>query len=105
MLDDHKPLIRSLERRGLIRGGLSLGHCSKRPIAIRRRHTGLREIAGAERRLLDWKAVVFVVREPLLRFAAHYGLRRRLIRRDIKNDAGIPFKPTSCHSSRGLQMI
>ena len=24
-LDDHKPLIRSLERRGLIRGGLSLG--------------------------------------------------------------------------------
>ena len=28
-----------------------------------------------------------------------------LIRRDIKNDAGIPFKPTSCRSSRGLQMI
>jgi DMSO/TMAO reductase YedYZ molybdopterin-dependent catalytic subunit len=25
ILDDHKPLIRSLERRGLIRGGLSLG--------------------------------------------------------------------------------
>jgi DMSO/TMAO reductase YedYZ molybdopterin-dependent catalytic subunit len=25
VLDDHKPLIRSLERRGLIRGGLSLG--------------------------------------------------------------------------------
>ena len=25
VLDDHKPLIRSIERRGLIRGGLSLG--------------------------------------------------------------------------------
>ena len=25
VLDDHKPLIRSLDRRGLIRGGLSLG--------------------------------------------------------------------------------
>jgi hypothetical protein len=25
ILDDHKPLIRALERRGLIRGGLSLG--------------------------------------------------------------------------------
>ena len=25
ILDDHRPLIRSLERRGLIRGGLSLG--------------------------------------------------------------------------------
>ncbi len=25
ILDDHKPLIRSLERRGLLRGGLSLG--------------------------------------------------------------------------------
>ncbi len=25
MLDDHRPLIRALERRGLIRGGLSLG--------------------------------------------------------------------------------
>jgi hypothetical protein len=25
ILDDHKPLVRALERRGLIRGGLSLG--------------------------------------------------------------------------------
>jgi hypothetical protein len=25
VLDDHKPLIRSLDRRGLIRGGVSLG--------------------------------------------------------------------------------
>jgi hypothetical protein len=25
VLDDHRPLIQSLERRGLIRGGLSLG--------------------------------------------------------------------------------
>jgi len=45
------------------------------------------------RHFLDWNAAVFVVHEPLrrasLRFAAHSGLRRRLIRRDIKNDAGI----------------
>jgi DNA polymerase III subunit epsilon len=29
------------------------GHCSERAIAIRRRHAGLREIAGAKRRFLD----------------------------------------------------
>jgi DMSO/TMAO reductase YedYZ molybdopterin-dependent catalytic subunit len=41
ILDDHKPLIRSLERRGLIRGGLSLGALvmltgcdAKRPEAV-----------------------------------------------------------------------
>ncbi len=28
ILDDHRPLLRSLERRGLIRGGLSLGALS-----------------------------------------------------------------------------
>jgi len=38
--------------------------CNERAIAIRRRHAGLREIPGAERRFLDWKAG-FVVREPL----------------------------------------
>jgi len=40
------------------------GRCNERAIAIRRRHAGLREIPGAERRFLDWKAG-FVVREPL----------------------------------------
>src|SRR6516162_3778401 len=41
VLDDHKPLIRSLERRNLIRGGLSLGALAmltgcdvKRPEAV-----------------------------------------------------------------------
>jgi hypothetical protein len=37
----------------------------------------LREIAGAERRFLDWNAAVFVVREPLRQ--RHCDLRRILV--------------------------
>jgi hypothetical protein len=64
------------------------GHRSERAIAIRRRHAGLREIAGAERRFLDWRPAVFVLREPLRQ--RHCDVRRipafvaALIRRDIK---------------------
>jgi hypothetical protein len=47
----------------------------------------LREIAGAERRFLDWRPAVFVLREPLRQ--RHCDVRRipafvaALIRRDI----------------------
>ena len=97
ILDDHKPLIRSLERRGLIRGGLSLGAlvmltgCDvKRPEAVEsallaisrfndeRAGAAVRsEQAGADLSRLDDPAAAQVQR-LLRRDGREAGERRRL---------------------------
>jgi DMSO/TMAO reductase YedYZ molybdopterin-dependent catalytic subunit len=58
ILDDHRPLIRKLERRGLIRGGLSLGALTmltgcdvKRPEAVER---ALLAISGLNDGVQEW---------------------------------------------------
>ena len=61
ILDDHRPLIRTLERRGLIRGGLSLGMLSmltgcdvKRPEAVERALLAISRLNdGAQALLFD----------------------------------------------------
>ena len=84
ILDDHKPLIRSLERRGLIRGGLSLGAlvmltgCDvKRPeavesalLAISRFNDEVQALLFAPNKLAPTYPASMILRPP--KFNAYY---------------------------------
>ena len=84
ILDDHKPLIRSLERRGLIRGGLSLGAlvmltgCDvKRPeavesalLAISRFNDGVQALLFDPNKLAPTYPASMILRPP--KFNAYY---------------------------------
>src|SRR5260221_10045592 len=84
VLDDHKPLIRSLERRGLIRGGLSLGAlvmltgCDvKRPeavesalLAISRFNDGVQALLFDPNKLAPTYPASMILRPP--KFNAYY---------------------------------
>jgi DMSO/TMAO reductase YedYZ molybdopterin-dependent catalytic subunit len=84
VLDDHKPLIRSLERRGLIRGGLSLGAlvmltgCDvERPemvesalLAISRFNDGVQALLFDPNRLAPTYPASMILRPP--KFNAYY---------------------------------
>ena len=84
ILDDHKPLIRSLERRGVIRGGLSLGAlvvltgCDvKRPeaveaalLAISRLNDGVQALLFDPNKLAPTYPASMILRPP--KFNAYY---------------------------------
>src|SRR5258707_11767415 len=84
ILDDHKPLIRSLDRRGLIRGSLSLGAlvvltgCDvKRPeavesalLAISRLNDGVQALLFDPNRLAPTYPASMILRPP--KFNAYY---------------------------------
>src|SRR5579862_7813230 len=84
ILDDHKPLIRSLERRGLIRGGLSLGAlvsltgCDvERPeavesalLAISRLNDGVQALLFDRNKLAPTYPASMILRPP--KFNAYY---------------------------------
>ena len=86
VLDDHKPLIRSLERRGLIRGGLSLGvlvmltGCDvKRPemvesalLAISRFNDGVQALLFDPNKLAPTYPASMILRPP--KFNAYYAV-------------------------------
>ena len=84
VLDDHKPLIRSLERRGLIRGGLSLGSLAmltgcdvERPdavesalLAISRFNDGVQALLFDPRKLVPTYPASMILRPA--KFNAYY---------------------------------
>ena len=84
VLDDHKPLIRSLDRRGLIRGGLSLGALAmltgcdvKRPeavesalLAISRFNDGVQALLFDPNKLAPTYPASMILRPP--KFNAYY---------------------------------
>jgi hypothetical protein len=84
VLDDHKPLIRSLERRGLIRGGLSFGALAmltgcdvERPeavesalLAISRFNDGVQALLFNPNKLAPTYPASMILRPP--KFNAYY---------------------------------
>ena len=84
ILDDHKPLVRALERRGLIRGGLSLGALAmltgcdvKRPasvqsalLAISRFNDGVQALLFDPNKLAPTYPASMILRPP--KFNAYY---------------------------------